>query len=151
MDKARKELEDSFNTEIRFYVEKIRMWKENKAKKESYFFAEAIDRILNVCEEPEVISISQCNATLTFKNVEDARKFVGKVMDKFNLNKFNKAFHTWGAEVRWYYNELLSVEGKNCELRVYPCEPSTDCVPIQVQYEVKREKWICEATGKELR
>lgn len=151
MDKARKMLEECFDVEIEFYTKKVRMWRESKIKKESYVFAEAIDRILNVCEEPEEMSIAQCSAVLTFKNVYDAREFVGKVMDKFNLNKFNKAFHTWGAEVTWYWNEWLAVEGRNCELRVYPCEPSTECIPIKVQYEVKREKWICEATGKDLR
>lgn len=150
MDKARKQLEDCFDSEIQFYIGKVKQWKENKLKKESYIFAEAIDRILNTCENPQEIYISQSSATLTFKNVEDARQFVGKVMDKFELNHFNKAFHYWGESVTWYWNEILRVEGKNCDLRIYPCEPSIDCVPIKVQYEIKKEKWVCQATGKEL-
>lgn len=153
--RAREQLEESIKEEIVFYIKKTQEWRAKRDSVHTYKFAEKIDTILVSCEKPKTINIFTTSLTIIFENNNDSRHFVEKLMDKFGIDQVNKTFTStsWLSQAEWYYEVHIKSEGieyTEYDVRVYPCDPTPNCNPVKVKYEIKREKWICEATGKEL-
>ena len=90
------------------------------------------------------VSISYNSISIKFKELQQAREFVSKVLQETGIDKFIKTSHSYSDRLEWGYT--VETAGKTM-ITIYPCEPNKDCIAVKKVNSYT--SWVCEKKGGE--